>query len=100
MSVRKHGTGAFTGFGEELDRFSQFFVRFGSVIHLSALLIGIGKSFVFAAIIAVIGCYQGFRTKGNADSVGRQTTRSVVQSIFIVIILDSGFSVLFSMLGL
>jgi phospholipid/cholesterol/gamma-HCH transport system permease protein len=80
--------------------YHEFLVRFGSVIHLSALLIGIGKSFVFAAIIAIVGCYQGFRTKGNADSVGRQTTRSVVQSIFIVIILDSGFSVLFSLLDL
>jgi phospholipid/cholesterol/gamma-HCH transport system permease protein len=80
--------------------YHEFLVRFGSVIHLSALLIGIGKSLVFAAIIAIVGCYQGFRTKGNADSVGRQTTRSVVQSIFIVIILDSGFSVLFSLLDL
>ena len=80
--------------------YHEFLVRFGNVIHLSALLIGIGKSFVFAAIIAIVGCYQGFRTKGNADSVGRQTTRSVVQSIFIVIILDAGFSVIFSMLEL
>lgn len=80
--------------------FHEFLVRFGSVIHLSALLIGVGKALVFAAIIAIVGCYQGFRTKGNADSVGRQTTRSVVQSIFIVIVLDSGFSVIFSILGL
>jgi len=63
-------------------------------------LVGVGKALVFAAIIAIVGCYQGFRTKGNADSVGRQTTRSVVQSIFIVIVLDSGFSVIFSILGL
>ena len=80
--------------------FHEFLVRFGSEIHLSALLIGVGKAVVFAAIIAIVGCYQGFRTKGNADSVGRQTTRSVVQSIFIVIVLDSGFSVVFSLLGL
>jgi phospholipid/cholesterol/gamma-HCH transport system permease protein len=80
--------------------FHEFLIRFGSVIGPSALLVGVGKSFVFAAIIAVIGCYQGFRTKGNADSVGRQTTRSVVQSIFIVIVLDSGFSVIFSILEL
>jgi phospholipid/cholesterol/gamma-HCH transport system permease protein len=80
--------------------FNEFLIRFGSQVHLSALLIGVGKAFVFAFIISVIGCYQGFRTKGNADSVGRQTTRSVVQSIFIVIILDSLFSVVFSMLDL
>ncbi len=80
--------------------FNEFLVRFGSEIHLPALLIGVGKAFVFAFIIVIIGCYQGFRTKGNADSVGRQTTRSVVQSIFIVIVLDSLFSVIFSMLDL
>ena len=50
--------------------------------------------------IAVVGCFQGFRTKGGADSVGRQTTRSVVQSIFLVIVADALFSVAFSALDL
>ena len=63
-------------------------------------MIGIGKAPVFAAIIAVVGCFQGFRTKGGADSVGRQTTRSVVQSIFLVIVADALFSVAFSALDL
>lgn len=80
--------------------YPEFILRFGNEIHLSALLIGIGKAFVFAAVIAIIGCFQGFRTKGNADSVGRQTTRSVVQAIFIVIVLDAVFSVIFSMLDI
>jgi len=48
----------------------------------------------------VIGCHQGFRTKGGADSVGRQTTRSVVQSIFLVIVADAAFSIVFSALDL
>jgi phospholipid/cholesterol/gamma-HCH transport system permease protein len=104
LTVFADVTGVFGGMvmaRSQLDiSFYEFLVRFGSQIHLSALLIGIGKAVVFAAIIAIIGCYQGFRTKGNADSVGRQTTRSVVQSIFLVIVLDSGFSVVFSMLGL
>ena len=55
---------------------------------------------VFAAIIAVVGCFQGFRAKGGADSVGRQTTRSVVQSIFLVIVADALFSIAFSALDL
>lgn len=97
-------TGVFGGMfmaRSQLDiSFPEFLTRFGSEIGLSALLVGVGKAVVFAVIIAIVGCYQGFRTKGNADSVGRQTTRSVVQSIFIVIILDSGFSVIFSILGL
>ncbi|MFZ6721632.1 MlaE family ABC transporter permease [Undibacterium sp. Ji49W] len=78
----------------------EFMDRFATEIPLRTLLIGIGKSVVFAMVIAIIGCYQGFRTKGNADSVGRQTTRSVVQAIFIVIVLDAGFSVIFNVLGL
>lgn len=61
---------------------------------------GIGKAPVFAAIIVLVGCFQGFRTRGGADSVGRQTTRSVVQSIFLVIVADALFSVAFSLLGL
>ncbi|MND00901.1 hypothetical protein D3C83_196830 [compost metagenome] len=55
---------------------------------------------MFAAIIAAVGCFQGFRVFGSAGSVGRQTTISVVQSIFLVIIVDAVFSVAFSKLGI
>ena len=81
------------GFGEFLDRFVK-------AVSITAYLVGICKAPVFAAIIAVVGCFQGFRTKGGADSVGRQTTRSVVQSIFLVIVADALFSIAFSALGL
>lgn len=80
--------------------FSEFIDRFGREIPAATLLVGIGKSLVFAIIIAGIGCFQGFRTKGSADSVGRQTTTSVVQSIFLVIVADALFSVIFSMLDI
>ncbi|MNP60855.1 hypothetical protein D3C76_1559810 [compost metagenome] len=63
-------------------------------------MLGIGKAPVFAAIIVTVGCFQGFQTKGGADSVGRQTTRSVVHSIFMVIVADALFSVAFSALDL
>ena len=81
------------GFGEFLDRFTK-------AVSVTAFLIGICKAPVFAGIIAVVGCFQGFRTQGGADSVGRQTTRSVVQSIFLVIVADALFSVAFSALDL
>ena len=81
------------GFGEFLDRFVN-------AVDISTYLVGIGKAPVFAVIIAVIGCFQGFRTRGGADSVGRQTTRSVVQAIFLVIVADALFSVAFSALKL
>ncbi len=80
--------------------YADFIDRFGNVMHLSAFMIGIGKALVFSIVISVIGCFQGFRTQPNADSVGRQTTRSVVQSIFMVIVLDAIFSVIFSILDL
>ncbi len=79
---------------------AEFLDRFVKAVGTSTLLTGIGKAPVFAAIIAVVGCYQGFRTKGGADSVGRQTTRSVVQSIFLVIVADALFSIVFSALDL
>ena len=81
------------GFGEFIDRFAK-------AVSVTAFLVGICKAPAFAAIIAVVGCFQGFRTKGGADSVGRQTTRSVVQSIFLVIVADALFSVAFSALDL
>ena len=81
------------GYGEFLDRFVK-------AVSVTAYLIGICKAPVFAAIIAVVGCFQGFRTRGGADGVGRQTTRSVVQSIFLVIVADALFSVAFSALDL
>lgn len=81
------------GFGEFLDRFTK-------AVSITAYLVGIGKAPVFAVIITVVGCFQGFRTAGGADSVGRQTTRSVVQAIFLVILADALFSIAFSALDL
>ena len=80
--------------------FNEFLDRFVKAVSTTAFLIGICKAPVFAVIIATVGCFQGFRTKGGADSVGRQTTRSVVQSIFLVIVADALFSVAFSALDL
>lgn len=80
--------------------FHEFIDRFGRELRGSHLLVGLGKSLVFAGVIAVIGCFQGFRTRASADSVGRQTTLAVVQAIFLVIVVDAAFSVVFSRLGL
>ena len=55
---------------------------------------------MFALIIALVGCYRGFQVTGSADSVGAQTTVSVVQSIFLVIVTDALFSIVFSWLDL
>lgn len=78
--------------------FVDFVGRLVKTVEMTTYTVGLGKAFVFAIIITIIGCFQGFRTKGGADNVGRQTTRSVVQSIFIVIVADALFSILFSIL--
>jgi phospholipid/cholesterol/gamma-HCH transport system permease protein len=104
LTVFADATGVFGGMimaRAQLDiGFYEFVDRFGRELHGASLLIGVGKSLVFALIVAMIGCFQGFRTRGSADSVGRQTTLSVVQSIFLVIVADAMFSVVFSMLEL
>ena len=79
---------------------AEFIERFGRVMQGSALLLGIGKALVFALLIASIGCFQGLRTGGSADSVGRQTTVSVVQASFLVIVIDALFSIAFNLLEL
>jgi phospholipid/cholesterol/gamma-HCH transport system permease protein len=79
--------------------FNAFLGRLEEAISHSTFMIGVGKAPVFAGIVAVVGCYQGFQVSGSAESVGRHTTISVVQSIFLVIIVDAMFSVLFSVMG-
>jgi phospholipid/cholesterol/gamma-HCH transport system permease protein len=75
---------------------ATFLNRFQYAVSLTDLLVGVGKAPVFAVIIALVGCYQGFQVRGGADSVGRQTTISVVQGIFLVIMADALFSIGFS----
>jgi phospholipid/cholesterol/gamma-HCH transport system permease protein len=80
--------------------FGTFLERFDDAVSLDSYLVGIGKAPVFAAIVAIVGCYQGFQVIGSAESVGRRTTLSVVQAILAVIIVDAAFSVAFSYLGI
>ncbi|MGC3973394.1 MAG: MlaE family lipid ABC transporter permease subunit [Nitrospira sp.] len=74
--------------------FTAFLSRFEEAVALRHFLIGIGKAPFFAVIIALVGCYQGFQIRGGVDDVGRHTTMSVVQSIFLVIIFDALCSII------
>ena len=78
--------------------FPVFLRQLDQAVDVSTFLVGIVKAPVFAFVIALVGCYEGFRVERNAASVGALTTRSVVESIFLVIVLDAAFSVLFSVL--
>lgn len=79
---------------------TTYLSRLEDAVTLQSFLSGVGKAPVFASIIAAVGCFQGFRVFGSAGSVGRQTTISVVQSIFLVLIVDAAFSIAFSKLGI
>jgi phospholipid/cholesterol/gamma-HCH transport system permease protein len=76
-----------------------FIQRLQEVVPLTDLWVGLIKGPVFGLIIAMSGCYQGMQVKGNAEEVGLRTTASVVQAIFLVIVLDAFFAVFFSSIG-
>jgi phospholipid/cholesterol/gamma-HCH transport system permease protein len=77
----------------------SFVQRLQEVTPLSDLVIGMVKAPVFGMIIAMMGCFQGMQVRDNAESVGIHTTKAVVESIFLVIVLDAFFAVFFSALG-
>jgi len=77
-----------------------FLRQLQDAISLNTFLVGIIKAPVFALIIGLVGCYEGLQVERNAASVGRLTTRSVVESVFLVIVLDAAFSIIFSVIGI
>ncbi len=79
---------------------TQYLARLPTIVDGSDLFVGLFKAPVFAFFIAAIGCMHGLRVTGSAESVGRETTRAVVKSIFMVIVLDALFSILFEKLGI
>jgi phospholipid/cholesterol/gamma-HCH transport system permease protein len=76
--------------------FDQYVRRVAEVATPTTFFIGMIKAPVFAFIIAIIGCYQGLKVSGSAESVGKRTTLAVVQAIFVVIMADGLFSIAFS----
>jgi phospholipid/cholesterol/gamma-HCH transport system permease protein len=80
--------------------FAQFLNLLNQAVTLTHFWVGMAKAPVFAFLIAMVGCYEGMRVRGSAESVGRLTTQAVVEALFLVIVFDAFFSVLFSMLGI
>jgi phospholipid/cholesterol/gamma-HCH transport system permease protein len=78
----------------------QFVRQLQQAVDIWDFWVGIIKAPVFAFLIAMVGCFEGLRVEGSAESVGRLTTQSVVESIFLVIVFDAFFSILFSYLGI
>ncbi len=75
------------------------FLSIAQGIPLRHFLTGMSKAPVFAVVIALIGCLEGFKVEGSARSVGDHTTSSVVQSIFMVILLDAVAALFFMEMG-
>jgi len=75
---------------------ANFIVYFRDVISFDHYAVGIIKAPFFATVIASCGCYQGLKVQGSAESLGDRTTRSVVQSIFLVIVFDALFAMFFT----
>ncbi len=78
----------------------QFMRELQSAVTVNTFMVGLIKAPVFAFIIGLVGCFEGLQVERNAASVGKLTTRSVVESIFLVIVLDAGFSIMFSIIGI
>ncbi len=79
--------------------FVQFFDRLRDTVGAWHFYTGMIKAPVFGIVIATIGCFEGLQVRGSAESVGQLTTKSVVESIFCVIVLDAVFSVIFLLAG-
>ncbi|TDR56275.1 phospholipid/cholesterol/gamma-HCH transport system permease protein [Halomonas ventosae] len=77
----------------------QFVAILQRDIPLEHFLVGLSKAPIFAFLVAVIGCLEGFKVSGSAQSVGEHTTSSVVQSIFVVILLDAVAALFFMEMG-
>jgi len=78
---------------------AMFLSLLHSDIGVQHFLVGIAKAPIFAFLIAAIGCLEGFKVQGSAESVGAHTTSSVVQSIFVVIVLDAVAALFFMEMG-
>ncbi|NQW12205.1 MAG: MlaE family lipid ABC transporter permease subunit [Alphaproteobacteria bacterium] len=78
----------------------QFITQLVGAVDIWDFGTGLIKAPVFAVVIALVGCYDGLKVSGSAESVGRYTTQAVVESIFLVIVLNAGFAVAFAELGI
>jgi len=80
--------------------YAEFLHRLQTALEMKHVWIGIGKGPFFAWLIAAVGCFRGFQVSKSTESIGRYTTISVVNAIFLVIACDALFSVILTELGI
>lgn len=79
--------------------FTQFWERFYEFVNISHFLVGIAKAPFFGLAIALVGCYRGLRVDNDTESLGKETTASVVNAIFFIIFINAVFSFIVTALG-
>jgi phospholipid/cholesterol/gamma-HCH transport system permease protein len=77
-----------------------FIARLHEAVSVTSFKVGIIKAPFMALAIGIVACSEGLRVKGSAESLGKQTTTSVVKSIFLVIVLDGLFAIFFASIGM
>lgn len=75
--------------------FTNYYVQLIRVLEWDPYLeIGLCKAFAFGAVVALVACYRGIRVRGGAEAVGDATTRSVVDSIILIILINTAVTIL------
>jgi len=77
-----------------------FLSRLKEAISIDHFLVGLTKAPFMALVIGIVACNEGMRVQGSAQSLGSQTTASVVKAIFLVIVMDGVFAIVFATLGI
>ena len=80
--------------------YQDFLFHLQDSVGFKQMMLGLYKAPAFSILIALVGCFQGFQVAATADSVGKKTTQSAVQAIFLIIIADAIFSIVFSWRGI
>ncbi|MCF6197815.1 MAG: MlaE family lipid ABC transporter permease subunit [Hyphomicrobiaceae bacterium] len=86
---------AYGGMGSDI-----FVARLKEAINITHFQVGMIKAPFMGAVIGIIACMEGLKVQGSAASLGHHTTRSVVKSIFMVIVLDGLFAIFFAAIGM
>ena len=80
--------------------YQDFLSHLQDSVGFKQMMLGLYKAPAFSVLIALVGCFQGFQVGHSADSVGAQTTRSVVQALSLIIVADAVYSIIYSWQGL
>ncbi len=91
--------GSLFGVAQADFTFWRYIIASLDALFMRDVVTGLIKSFMFGVTITAVGCLEGLNTTGGAEQVGRSTTRAVVMSIFLVILVDLVFTMLFYLLG-